>query len=87
MGDSDDGRWGPRLEKIQIEKIPFFFRTSPCGYLAVEKNRALYVKLYPEVSNLTRECPPTASFVIRVLCTDGDCKTLVHPEIDTAKQE
>ncbi|KAL9268129.1 BTB/POZ domain-containing protein [Drosera capensis] len=54
-------------------------------YLAVEKNRALYVKLYPEVSNLTKECPPIASFVIRVLCAGGDRKTLVHPEI-TDKQ-
>ncbi|GMH25052.1 hypothetical protein Nepgr_026895 [Nepenthes gracilis] len=54
-------------------------------HLAVERNRALYIKLYPEVSNLTRECPPIASFLIRVLSSVGDRKALVHPEI-TDKQ-
>ncbi|GMH05871.1 hypothetical protein Nepgr_007711 [Nepenthes gracilis] len=50
-------------------------------HLAVEKNRTLYLKLYPEVSNLTRECPPIASFIIRVLYSVRDRRTLVHPEI------
>ncbi|XWS09599.1 hypothetical protein CRYUN_Cryun39dG0003500 [Craigia yunnanensis] len=54
-------------------------------HLSVEKNRVLYVKLYPEVSNLTRDNPPIASFIIRVVCSAGDRKALTHPEI-TDKQ-
>ncbi|XP_042501940.1 BTB/POZ domain-containing protein At1g55760-like [Macadamia integrifolia] len=50
-------------------------------YLAVEKNRTLSIKLYPEISNLTREKPPIASFSIRVLCSVGDRKALVHPGV------
>ncbi|KAJ4976226.1 hypothetical protein NE237_001332 [Protea cynaroides] len=50
-------------------------------HLSVEKNRTLSIKLYPEISNLTREKPPIASFIIRVLCSVGDRKALVHPGI------
>ncbi|XP_027062266.1 BTB/POZ domain-containing protein At1g55760-like [Coffea eugenioides] len=50
-------------------------------HLALEKNRTLFIKLYPEISNLTRENPPIASFIIRVVSSVGDRKTLVHPEI------
>ncbi|TXG68106.1 hypothetical protein EZV62_009381 [Acer yangbiense] len=54
-------------------------------HLSVEKNRMLFVKLYPEISNLTRDNPPIASFIIRVVCSVGDRKSLTHPEI-TDKQ-
>lgn len=62
-------------------------------HLSVEKNRVLYIKLFPVVSNLTRDHPPVASFVIRVLsCTTtptptggGPRKALVHPVV-TDKQ-
>ncbi|KAI8012063.1 BTB/POZ domain-containing protein [Camellia lanceoleosa] len=54
-------------------------------HLTVEKNRMLFIKLYPEVSNLTRDNPPIASFIIRVICSVGDRKALIHPEI-TDKQ-
>lgn len=50
-------------------------------HLAVEKNRALSIKLYPEISNFTRENPPIASFVIRLISSLGDRKTLIHPEV------
>ncbi|KAK3009630.1 hypothetical protein RJ639_015169 [Escallonia herrerae] len=50
-------------------------------HLAVEKNRTLSIKLYPEISNLTRDNPPIASFIIRVVSSVGDRKTLAHPEI------
>ncbi|MBA0676307.1 hypothetical protein Goari_017791 [Gossypium aridum] len=50
-------------------------------HLSVEKNRVLYVKLYPEISNLTRDNPPIASFIIRVVCSAGDRKAVTHPEI------
>ncbi|KAF6153866.1 hypothetical protein GIB67_001099 [Kingdonia uniflora] len=49
--------------------------------LTVEKNRALHVKLYPVVSNLTRDNPPIASFNIRVLCSIGNRIALIHPGI------
>lgn len=39
----------------------------------------LFVKLYPEVSSLSRDNPPIASFIIRVLCSVGDRKALTHP--------
>ncbi|XP_010252987.1 PREDICTED: BTB/POZ domain-containing protein At1g55760-like [Nelumbo nucifera] len=54
-------------------------------HLSVEKNRVLSIKLYPEISNLTRDNPPIASFIIRVVCSLGDRKPLVHPGI-TNKQ-
>ncbi|XP_010676119.2 BTB/POZ domain-containing protein At1g55760 [Beta vulgaris subsp. vulgaris] len=50
-------------------------------HLALEKNRVLILKLYPEISNLTRDNPPIASFVIRVLSSVGDRNPLFHPEI------
>lgn len=45
----------------------------------MEKNRTLSIKLYPEVSNFTRENPPIASFIIRLVSSLGDRKTLIHP--------
>ncbi|KAL2247731.1 BTB/POZ domain-containing protein At1g55760 [Sesamum indicum] len=54
-------------------------------HLSVEKNRTLFIKLFPEISNLTRENPPIASFIIRVVSSVGDRKCLVHPEV-TDKQ-
>ncbi|KAK4484740.1 hypothetical protein RD792_007333 [Penstemon davidsonii] len=54
-------------------------------HLSVEKNRTLFVKLYPEISNLTRDNPPIASFIIRVVSSVGDRKCLIHPEV-TDKQ-
>ncbi|KAJ6776765.1 hypothetical protein OIU74_000869 [Salix koriyanagi] len=54
-------------------------------HLSVEKNRVLFVKLYPETSNLTRENPPIASFIIRVVSSAGDRKALIHPDV-TDKQ-
>ncbi|KAK4420668.1 BTB/POZ domain-containing protein [Sesamum alatum] len=54
-------------------------------HLSVEKNRTLFIKLFPEISNSTRENPPIASFIIRVVSSVGDRKCLVHPEV-TDKQ-
>ncbi|KZV56335.1 BTB/POZ domain-containing protein [Dorcoceras hygrometricum] len=50
-------------------------------YLSVEKNRSLCIKLFPEISNFTRENPPLASFRIRVISSVGDRKCLVHPDV------
>ncbi|XP_044465573.1 BTB/POZ domain-containing protein At1g55760-like [Mangifera indica] len=54
-------------------------------HLSVEKNKMLFVKLYPEISNLNRDNPPIASFIIRVVCSVGDRKSLAHPEITDKK--
>lgn len=54
-------------------------------HLSVEKSRSLFIKLYPEISNLTRDNPPIASFVIKVVSSVGDRKCSVHPEV-TDKQ-
>lgn len=48
-------------------------------HLSVEKNRVLFVKLFPEISNLTRDNPPIASFIVRVVSSVGDRKSLTHP--------
>lgn len=49
--------------------------------LSVEKNRSLTIKLFPEISNFTRENPPIASFRIRVISSVGDRKCLLHPDV------
>ncbi|XP_068641299.1 BTB/POZ domain-containing protein At1g55760 [Aristolochia californica] len=50
-------------------------------YLSVEKNRLLYVKLYPVISNLNKDQPPIASFFARVRSSLGERRTLIHPGI------
>jgi len=53
-------------------------------HLALEKNKVLLIKLYPEISNFTKQNPPIASFVIRVLSSaGGDTKPLIHPGMHT----
>lgn len=42
----------------------------------------LNVKLYPEVSSLSRENPPVASFVLRVVSSTGERKAFSHPGRD-----
>ncbi|KAK9065498.1 hypothetical protein SSX86_014899 [Deinandra increscens subsp. villosa] len=49
--------------------------------LVLERNRTLLIKLYPEISSLNKDNPPIASFIIRVVCSLGGRKALVHPEI------
>ncbi|XP_047334705.1 BTB/POZ domain-containing protein At1g55760 [Impatiens glandulifera] len=54
-------------------------------HLSVEKSRTMFIKLYPETSNLTRGNPPIASFIIKIISSAGDRKTLVHPEVTDRK--
>ncbi|GLT73826.1 hypothetical protein SLA2020_456590 [Shorea laevis] len=78
-----------RLAQWRIDNIASFtYRKSDPfkigkwnWHLVVEKNKVFFVKLYPEISNLTRENPPIASFIIRVICSAGDRKAFIHPEI------
>ncbi|WOL19438.1 BTB/POZ domain-containing protein [Canna indica] len=80
----------PRLAQWRIETLSSctYRKSDPFKiglwnwYLAVEKNKQLYVKLYPEVSSLTREQPPIASFVIKIVSpASPNRKTLIHPGI------
>ncbi|KAG6500551.1 hypothetical protein ZIOFF_040399 [Zingiber officinale] len=80
----------PRLAQWRIDTLsPFSFRKSDPfkiglwnWYLAVEKNRQLLVKLYPEGSNLTKEKPPIASLIIKIVSLSAPNRnTLIHPGI------
>lgn len=64
-----------------MRKPLLFFPLSLIGrYLSVEKNKQLYVKLFPEMCNLTRKHPPIASFNIKfVNVSPSSRKTVVHP--------
>nr|ACL81160.1 BTB/POZ domain-containing protein [Mirabilis jalapa] len=53
-------------------------------YLVVEKSRVLVIKLYPETSNITKENPPFASFIIRISSSFSHplhCNPLIHPQV------
>jgi len=40
----------------------------------------VFVKLFPEISNVTRDNPPIASFIMRVVSSaHGNRKALTHP--------
>ncbi|KAD4385614.1 hypothetical protein R6Q59_010328 [Mikania micrantha] len=49
--------------------------------LVMEKNRNVFIKLFPELSSSNKDSPPIVSFVIRVVSSPGGRKALVHPEI------
>ncbi|KAL8195616.1 hypothetical protein R6Q57_026019 [Mikania cordata] len=49
--------------------------------LVLEKNRNLFIKLFPELSSSNKDSPPIVSFIIRVVSSLGGRKALVHPEI------
>ncbi|RRT42169.1 hypothetical protein B296_00039327, partial [Ensete ventricosum] len=79
----------PRLAQWRIDNISSsctYRKSDPFKvglwnwYLTVEKNKQLYVKLYPEMSSLTREQPPVASFNIKlVFSSSPNRRTIVHP--------
>ncbi|XP_024968012.1 BTB/POZ domain-containing protein At1g55760-like [Cynara cardunculus var. scolymus] len=78
-----------RLAQWRIDNLAAFtyrksnpFRIGKWNWhLAVEKNRTLLIKLYPEISNLTQDGPPIVSFIIRLVSLSEGRKVLVHPEI------
>lgn len=69
--------FGVKLEQ-RVWLILFIFGLK-WRHLSVEKNRVLFVKLFPEISNLTRDNPPIASFIVRVVSSVGDRKAITHP--------
>ncbi|XP_044475103.1 BTB/POZ domain-containing protein At1g21780-like [Mangifera indica] len=76
-----------RLAQWRIENF------GPCSYkksdpfkvglwnwhLSVEKNRYLYIRLYPEPSRVSKEQPPIASFVLRVSIAGANRKPYISP--------
>ncbi|CAI8596775.1 unnamed protein product [Vicia faba] len=80
----------PRLAQWRIENLASctYRKSDPFKignwnwYLSVEKHKVVFVKLFPEISNVTRDNPPIASFIMRVVSSAfGDRKALTHPEI------
>lgn len=80
----------PRLAQWRIETLSSYtYRKSDPfkigrwnWYLTVERNKQLFVKLYPELSSVTREQPPIASIIIKIVSSSAaNRKTLVHSEI------
>ncbi|XP_041014767.1 BTB/POZ domain-containing protein At1g21780-like [Juglans microcarpa x Juglans regia] len=76
-----------RLAQWKIENF------SPCSFkksdpfkigiwnwqLSIEKNRLLYVRLFPEPSRLSKEQPPLARFVLRVSKTGANRMLYISP--------
>ncbi|CAN6448219.1 unnamed protein product [Victoria cruziana] len=50
-------------------------------FISIERSRALHIRLFPDIGKLSREPAPIASFIIRLLFSNGNRKTLVYPEI------
>ncbi|KAH0454355.1 hypothetical protein IEQ34_016279 [Dendrobium chrysotoxum] len=76
-----------RLAQWRIENFgPFSTRRSDPfklgiwnWYLSVEKNRYLYIRLYPEPSRITKEQPPLVKFVLRVSNSGPGRRPYVSP--------
>ncbi|KAL8485622.1 hypothetical protein ACS0TY_027785 [Phlomoides rotata] len=48
-------------------------------HLSVEKNRSVYIRLFPEPSRVSKEQPPIARFVIRVSTSSSNRRPFVSP--------
>ncbi|CAK9142250.1 unnamed protein product [Ilex paraguariensis] len=48
-------------------------------YLSIEKNRYLYIRLFPEPSRVSKEQPPVARFVLRVTTTGTNRRPYISP--------
>ncbi|KAA8546413.1 hypothetical protein F0562_002848 [Nyssa sinensis] len=48
-------------------------------YLSIEKNRYLYIRLFPEPSRVSKEQPTIARFVLRVSTTGANRRTYISP--------
>ncbi|XP_051124103.1 BTB/POZ domain-containing protein At1g21780 isoform X2 [Andrographis paniculata] len=48
-------------------------------YLSVEKNRSMYIRLFPEPSRISKDQPPLARFVLRVTTSSSNRRPFVSP--------
>lgn len=62
-----------------MRPISFFLIIVVIRYLSIEKNRYMYIRLFPEPSRLSKEQPPIARFVIRVTISGGNRKPYISP--------
>ncbi|XP_068663408.1 BTB/POZ domain-containing protein At1g21780 [Aristolochia californica] len=76
-----------RLAQWRIDSLgPCSFRRSDAfkvgiwnWYLSIEKNRYLYVRLFPEPCRTSKEQPPVARFVLRVANAGANRKPYISP--------
>lgn len=76
-----------RLAQWRIENLASFtYRKSDPfkiglwnWHISVEKNKFLYIRLFPEPSRLSKEQPPMASFTIQIMSLGGSRRTLTSP--------
>lgn len=73
--------WGIGFESVcDLLCYVFLLLCVKWRYLSVEKHKVVFVKLFPEISNVTRDNPPIASFIMRVVSSaHGNRKALTHP--------
>ncbi|KAI4307267.1 hypothetical protein L6164_030471 [Bauhinia variegata] len=48
-------------------------------YLSIERNRYLYIRLFPEASRVSKEQPPIARFILRVSSTGASRRFYISP--------
>ncbi|XP_068660028.1 BTB/POZ domain-containing protein At1g21780-like isoform X2 [Aristolochia californica] len=76
-----------RLAQWKIDSLgPCFFRRSDAfkvgiwnWYLCIEKNRYLYVRLFPEPCRTSKEQPPVARIVLRITNAGANRKPYISP--------
>ncbi|KAK1310438.1 BTB/POZ domain-containing protein [Acorus calamus] len=57
------------------------------GFLSVEKNRYMYIRLYPEPCRLSKEQPPMARFILRVCNVGGNRRPYISPASSSSTYE
>lgn len=50
-------------------------------HLSIEKNRYIYIRLYPEPSRVSKEQPPLARFILRVCISGANRKQYTSPSM------
>lgn len=68
--------WGWRRRRI----LKCFWWYS--RQLSVEKNRYMYIRLFPEPSRLSKEQPPLARFVLRVTTSGSNRRPYISPSMN-----
>eukprot|EP00249_Psilotum_nudum_P009144 c21736_g1_i1 orf=449-1435(-) len=79
-----------RLAQWKIENLASwtFKRSEPFRvglwnwHLSIERNRFLYVRLFPELCRVSKESPPIASFVLRLFNVGGNRRPWTSPVYD-----
>lgn len=62
-----------------MKPISFLLIFVTIRHLSIEKNRYMYIRLFPEPSRLSKEQPPIARFVLRVTISGSNRKPCISP--------